>query len=123
MDYRTERGYFSAEFKKSVVLEFESGKRDIHELNNLYQIRGHSTILKWCRLYGSVKYPTMRKIKPSSTGKTEENILLTKQIYVLERELKEARLKQATLETLIDIAEEHYSIVIKKNFGGKQLFK
>jgi hypothetical protein len=41
------------------------------------------------------------------------------QIKVLERELKEARFKQAALETLIDIAERHYSIVIKKNSGGK----
>jgi hypothetical protein len=45
--------------------------------------------------------------------------LLRKQVSVLTRDLKDARLKQATLETLIDIAERHYSISIKKNTGGR----
>jgi len=50
----------------------------------------------------------------------DEKTLLRNQVMVLEKELKEARWKQATLETLIDVAERHYSIVIKKNFGRKQ---
>lgn len=122
MSYLKTGRYFAENIKKSVVVELESGKRDVDELKKLYQIRGHSTILGWCRLYGKNNKTAMNKINTKSSS-SEENTLLTKQIYVLERDLKESRLKQATLETLIDIAEKHYSIVIKKNFGGKQLTK
>ncbi len=120
MGYRTKRGGFTEAFKRSAVLEFEAGKKDIRELSHIYGIKGHSTILKWCRRYGGNRYPIMRK---SPIKKDEQTLLLLNQVKLLERELKEARLKQATLETLIDIAERHYSIDIKKNTGGKPSIK
>jgi len=122
MDFRTERGYFSDDFKRAVVAEIESGKRIVSEVESTYGILGHSTILKWLRKYGEKGYGTMKK--SCSDGikihGNDENALLRNQIKVLEKELKESRWKQATLETLIDIAEHHYSIVIKKNSGRKR---
>ncbi len=121
MEERDSRGYFTEEFRRSIVAEIESGVLSCAEVSKRYSIRGHSTILKWCRQYGGNQYPIMSR--PQKTGvvlKTDQVLLLQNQVKVLERELREARLKQATLETLIDIAERHHSINIKKNSGGKQ---
>ncbi len=125
MDFRTERGYFTEEFKRRVVSKVETGRCTIKELNATHRIQGHSTILKWCRLYGGKKYPMMRRTITELRGirGDDEKVLLRNQIKVLEQELKEARWKQATLETLIDIAERHHSIVIKKNTGQERLTK
>jgi transposase-like protein len=121
MKYRDHRGYFTEEAKRAIVMAFESGKSDIKSLCAAHGITGHSTIIRWCRRYGERSYPIMERspIEKLPIPKNEETTLLLSQIRVLERELKEARFKQATLETLIDIAERHYSIDIKKNSGGK----
>jgi transposase len=109
-------------FRKRIVEKIESGQLTAHEAQKRYHILGHSTILKWCRRYGQHRYP-VSFTRPPSMPSTEQkkNRLLQHKVRLLEQELKEARLKQATLETLIEIAEEQHSIVIKKNSGGKPL--
>lgn len=125
MDLRNNRGKFEEEFKRKIVEEIEAGKRRGSDICLEYGIKGHSTLLKWCRKYGGNQDPMINKERKISSLslKDDKVLLLQNQVKVLERELKEARLKQATLETLIDIAENHYSISIKKNSGGKQLIK
>ena len=122
MNHRDKRGRFTEEFRRWAVSEVESGTQSSVALSREYGIRGHSTLLKWCRRYGGNEYPIMKKTTKdvARSVKDDRALLLQNQVKMLERELKEARLKQATLETLIDIAERHYSISIKKNIGGKQ---
>ena len=125
MDERNNRGNFTEDFKRKIVTEIELGTRSRNDVIISYGIQGHSTILKWCRQYGGNPYPIMRKTSNTIaiSNKDDQVLLLQNQIKGLERELKESRLKQATLETLIDIAERHHSIIIKKNTGGKQSIK
>lgn len=125
MGERNNRGEFNEEFKRKIVTEIELGARSGKDVSIEYGIKGHSTILKWCRLYGGNQYAIMSRPKKAGTVslKDDQVLLLQNQVKVLERELREARLKQATLETLIDIAERHHSITIKKNSGGKPLIK
>ena len=125
MQLRDNRGEYSDEFKRFVVSEIESGKRNPKDLNQAYGIQGHSTILKWCRKYGGNHYPMAKRTSNDSAikGKDDETALLRNQVKLLQKDLDESRLKQATLETLIDIAEKHYSIRIKKNSGAKPPIK
>lgn len=122
MEARNSRGEFSEEFKRKIVAEIELGKRIGKDVSFEYGIKGHSTIMKWCRRYGGNQYSIMSR--PRKEGmpnlKDDQVLLLQNQVKVLERELREARFKQATLETVIDIAERRYSINIKKKCGGKQ---
>lgn len=115
---------FPESFRKRVVKGIESGKLTAIEVRNRYHILGHSTILKWCRRYGQHKYPvTKARSMPMSTEERKKVRILQHKIRLLEQELQESLLKQATLETLIEIAEETHSITIKKNSGGKRLKK
>ena len=118
--------HFSEEFKRWSVMALESGEITKDGLKAQYGITGHTTILKWCRLYGKKEYPLRSLEKGLDTQiSREERTLqgLRNQVTILERELKDSRLRQATLETLVDVAEKHYSIRIKKNCGGKRLSK
>jgi transposase len=113
---------FPETLRRRVVEAIESGKTTAVEVKRRYHIHGHSTILKWCRRYGRDKYPvTYTRSTLMITGEQKNTRILQNKIRLLERELNESRLKQATLETLIEIAEETHSITIKKNFGGKRL--
>jgi transposase-like protein len=126
MTERDERGFFTEEFRRWAVSVVESGEQDVVSFSYSHGIRGHSTIMKWCRRYGGKEYPVMAKKQKNGVEHIQDNRqlqLLRNQVKVLESELKEARLKQATLETLIDIAEQHYPIRLKKNTGGKRLSK
>ena len=117
MRKRAPQCYFTEEFKRSAVSKVESGEQNTTELSSQYGIRGHSTILRWCRRYGGNQHTFMAEKQKKDIAVPKEDFeieLLRKQVSVLTRDLKDARLKQATLETLIDIAERHYSISIKK---------
>jgi hypothetical protein len=44
---------------------------------------------------------------------------LEKKVRDLESALANAHVKNIALESLIEVAEEHYEVDFKKNFGGK----
>ena len=107
---RDEEGHFPEEFRRWAVSAMERGEISATELSVQYGIRGHSTVLKWCRRYGGNTYPIMRKMRDLSSNLSEgERKLqeLQNQVKIMERELKDSRLRQATLETLIEVAEQH----------------
>lgn len=125
MEIREIRNGFTVEFKRWVVSEIAAGKKNRHEVCQEYGIQGHSTIQKWFYRYGGNQDLSMSSPSQPSSQKDsdKQSLLLRNQVKALERELKESRLKQVVLETLIDIAERHYSISIKKNTGGKLSIK
>jgi len=45
---------------------------------------------------------------------------LGKEIRKLKTALADEHIKTIALESLIEVADEHYKIDIKKNFGGKE---
>ena len=94
MGERNARGYFTEEFRKWAVSAIEAGELSSIELHSRYGIRGHSTLLKWCRQYGGNQYPIMRTVQKSDSGITKEErqiLLLRNQVKALESELKESR--------------------------------
>ncbi len=119
---RDKRGYFPEEFRRWAVTKVESGELSVEEINRDYGIQGHSTVVKWCRRYGTKQYPVGPQRASAERASPEERKIhvLRSQVKVLERELKEARLKQATLESLVEVAEQRYGIVVKKNYGGRR---
>jgi transposase-like protein len=123
--FRTGR-FFTEEFRRAIISAISAGEISSSEAKLRYGIKGHSTILKWYKRYGQGQEGVMnahRKGKISEKDEKSELQLLQNQNRLLEIELREARLKQAVFETLIDIAEREYSIEIKKNFGQKWLKK
>jgi len=118
---------YNEEVRRKIVSAIESGIMSVREAEQEYGILGHSTILRWLRQYGNSGVSIMssrgKNTKRPFSSDEQKILFLSNQIKVLEQQLKDARMKQATLETLIEVAEQHYSINIKKNSGGKQSSK
>jgi len=123
MGIRTDESmYFTEVFKKSVVAMIENGTITHKEANLKYNIRGHSTILKWCRKYGNGTYS--RQVTASKEivmNKDEYEIIrLKNENRLLKQELEDARMKNTVLDTFVDIAEKELGIPIRKKYGVKQ---
>jgi predicted transcriptional regulator len=76
--------------------------------------------------YPAIKYiektyvPQVNVTLPLMTEKEKQKLqTLEEHIKGLEKQLEQAQIKNITLETLIDVAEQQYQIPIRKNSGAK----
>ena len=104
---------FSEEFKRTVVQDYEKGQFSVLELSQLYQL--HTTIIyRWIQKYSSYN---KRKIKVVEMADSSKQKLkdLHKRIEELERIVGQKQLNIDFLEKMIELANAHYRIDIKKN--------
>jgi len=109
--------YFSEEFKKKIVKELERNLVTIAEISREYEV-SRGAIYKWLYKYSTLKKKGMKQVIESES--------LTKKLQSSKEEIKELKSiigeKQIIIEfqeKLIELAEQHYKIDIKKNFGSK----
>lgn len=113
---------YSLAFKQKVVSEIESGRFNVHQARKVYDMRGCGTIEGWIRKFG--KNHLLGKIVRIEMKNEKDRIKeLEKEKRELESALAQAHLKNLTLESLIEAAEEHYQVDLKKNFGEKAFKK
>lgn len=112
---------YTEEFKQTVIKAIRSGQMSKHRARMFYKIGGKMTIDKWLASKSkSVKldsrimaiYQAERMDKQTPKNKKQSN-----QAVDNPKDLEDAKLRIAFLEALIDIAEDHYRIDIKKTLG------
>ena len=122
---RTQKDY-SLSFKLSVVKEIESGELSISGSLRKYGIQSHSTVLNWCRKYGTFDRELfvngMHKKTPEQRiyELEQENQRLTRCNTYLESRLTESEDKAAILDKVIELAEKEYLLPIRKNSSPDQ---
>ncbi|MDL2239714.1 transposase [Bacteroidales bacterium OttesenSCG-928-K03] len=115
---RKETLRYSDSFKRQVVEEVSRGS-SIAEVNRRYCIRGAMTVNRWLKQYGredlltEIIYVKMRKEIDRIKELEEEN-------KRLKLALADAVLAKDALETLVEVANEHYSTDLKKNLSMKR---
>ena len=112
----------SRDVAKDVIL----GLKSIMEISRELSI-DRNTIAKWVKTYRNsimqinqnLSLPEMKKEKGkvSSRAKLEA---LEKENKLLKKQLFESNLKHEALNIMIDLAEDHYGIGVRKNSGAKQ---
>lgn len=114
---------YSEEFKWRVVKEVLEGRYSKEEAKRIYGIRGKSAVLYWMRQFSGVT--DYRKggiplcdIEPMESSK--ELRLLQQRITELEQERDRERLRADLWQKMVELAEEHLKIDIKKKFGARQ---
>ena len=114
-----EKLYYSQAFKQKVVQEIESGKLNKNQANELYGIKGGSTINCWIKKMG--KNHLINKIVRIEL-KDEPSKLkqLKHHTRELEKALAAAHLKISAYETYIEVVEEELGSGLKKKFELKQ---
>lgn len=119
-----QRQQFSSEFKSSVLKKVCSGELTGLEASKQYGI-GRSTIYRWLSKLSSCSNNINLEIENAtnlSKNKKDQpdRELLEHKIRALEASLEEARLRVEAYQTMIEIAEQEFSIQIGKKSGTKQ---
>ena len=128
---------YPLEIRLAAIGEYRSGVSR-KEIAFKYSIRDPTVISHWIRNFEAKKQSSVSikplKLKKRSIKMTENESELSKRIKELERVLKqkESELKEKekelkheqthrrAMEILIELADEHYNIDIRKNSGTKQ---
>jgi transposase-like protein len=112
-------------------MEVMTGLKGVLEASRDYNIDRH-VVSHWVKRFGSevLKRQTKERVSSHSmeTEKSTKNEaefetqiqLLEEENKQLRKKLLESNLQAEALTTLIDLAEEHYGIPLRKNSGAKQ---
>jgi transposase-like protein len=112
----------STDFKRKVVLEVLSGKLTKEAARRVYDVRGKSSINDWIRQFGNEFGPIINPdvSLPSMVNETETIDQLKAKLKELQKELDLSKERSGLLESVIEVAEEHFKIDIRKKSGAKQ---
>jgi transposase-like protein len=107
--------YYTKEFKRSLVSEYEKGLYSVAQLSKLHGIRVQ-TIYSWIHKLSTFNAQGARivEMKDSTTQKVKE---LQRKVKELERIVGQKQITIDYLEKMIEIAKEDFDIDIKKNFN------
>lgn len=110
---------YSMAFKQKVVQEIEERQISIYKAQKIYDIKGSRTIQQWIRRFGK-KDLLPRMVRIEMKDEQDKVKRLEKRIRELESALADEHLNKICLESLIEVAEKHYGVDFKKNFGQNQ---
>jgi transposase len=110
---------YELSLKRKICEELLSGQITIGDLAKKYNVAGSGTIGRWLKWYQAEQQELVSSsaMNPSQINENSDENKSDKKI---EEELRLAKAKIATLETMIDIAEEQFNIEIRKKSGTKQ---
>lgn len=113
------RRTFSESFKIKKVRELESGQTRICEVVKEYLVSATS-VYNWLNKYGMSKVKKPERLIIESNSDTTKIQELRKRIAELERTVGQKQVQLDFKEKMIELAEEHYGVDIKKKFIEKQ---
>src|SRR5690554_6367838 len=104
---------FSENFKKEKVREIEQGVTKVSEISKREEVTTRN-VDRWMAKFGSMKGKKERLIVENQSD-TVQLLDLRKKIAELERLVGQKQILLEFHEKMIDLAEEHYGVAIKKN--------
>jgi hypothetical protein len=93
--------------KEQIISEYLTGDQGFRALGEKYRIKAR-TIQTWVRAYRKRRAPLSIAIQAEQS------------VEQLQKQLKQAQLKNELLEEMLRLSEEHTGIDIRKKFGTKQ---
>lgn len=111
---------YSNAFKLKVISEIESGKYTMHQAKQVYDIGGMGTISYWLKKYGK-NHLLNKVVRIQMKNEADKIKQLKNEKQELESALAQAHVKIVCLESLVECAEQEFSVDLKKNFGTKPL--
>lgn len=109
------RRTFSDTFKRDKVREIEVGLVSVTELSKQYGV-SDTAIYYWIRKFG-VEKKTPERLIIESISDTRALKELKERIAELERLVGQKQIEVEYYRKMIDLAQEHYGIAIKKNYS------
>jgi len=104
---------YSEDFKRSIVSEYERGESSVLELSRRYQL-AFQNIYRWIERYSLYNKKGYILVEKSKSKQAELSEALGR-IKDLEQLIGQKQIELEYLEKLIELADAHYGISIKKN--------
>jgi transposase len=112
----TKRVQLSPQQQRQVASAIVEGRMTVREAQAAHNIAYSGTVRRWVRVYKQQNRELAALHQRSSDMSPSPDTTSNEQ----DKQLQEARLKIAALETMIDIAEQQFNISIRKKSGAKQ---
>lgn len=109
---------FSEGFKKKKVKEIEQKLTTVTEVSRAFEVR-KSSIYKWIEKYSST-YSKQERVIVEAESDTKKLLELQAKIAELERVIGQKQVQLDFKDKIIELAEIHYGIDIKKNSENMQ---
>lgn len=121
---RTKRNWHlkhDPDFKRQVALEYLESGRSARQIAAKYRTVDFTQVAAWARAL-KTELKLKASLNPSSVAspRRKDVILDSAEYQDLKKQLETAKLRIAGLETMIDIADEHLGVQIRKKYGTKQ---
>lgn len=118
----TSKRYSDAE-KLELIHAFNSSGMSMDQFARINGM-GHSTLSRWLFNFAELTSVTdkalMKNSKNNGSFKSKQELVLEDKIRNLEKALEHEKLRSLAYSTMIDVAEEHFGIEIRKKPGAKQ---
>lgn len=114
-----QRRTFSNQFKQQKVREIETGRAKISEICRQYEVSA-TAVSRWLRKFGTMEKDKPERMIVESQSDSVQLLELKKEIAELQRIIGQKQLVIDFQNKMIEVAEEHYGIEIKKKPSGLQ---
>ena len=111
---------YEISFRRWLVCQIDTGNISIQDARDRFHFSptDHRRIIKrWQERYSDELHLTLQAM---SSKDRADNAKLEQRIKELEKQLELAQMKDVAMNTMIDIAEKEYKLVIRKKSGPKQ---
>ena len=124
----TIRKHYSIEEKLSLLRDYHNSGKSLYAFSKEQGISNPCMLGKWVRKYDIQTESLTLQAEPIDSDMAnrdkesykEENAQLKKRIKELEKALAFSKLETEARDLMIDIAESHFNIPIRKKSGAKQ---
>jgi len=112
-----EQRYFSENFRRSRVKEYEEGQTSVSEICRVYKV-SKSAVYKWIRKYSAHYQKRITKVVEEKS-ETRKRIALEQKVKDLEQFIGRQQVQLKYYEKLLELARERYNLDLEKNSGWK----
>ena len=109
---------YSEAFKLQVVREMEKDGLSQATIQRKYDIPSNNTIRNWLKKYGK-QHLYAKVVRGEKIDERNRIKRLEQEKRELEKALAQTQIKLLAMESLVEVANEHYHTDLKKNFGPK----
>lgn len=115
--FKRERRYFSEDFRRSRVKEYEQGQTSVSEICRMYEVSA-TAVYKWIRKYSLHYQKSITKIVEEKS-ETRKRQALEQKVKELEQFIGRQQVQLKYYEKLLELAQQRYDIDLEKNFDWK----
>ncbi len=117
--FKRERRYFSEDFRRARVKEYEEGRVTVREICRAYDV-SDTAVYYWIRKYSAHYQKGVVKIVEEKS-EAQKRLALEKKVQELERLIGQQQVQIKYYEKLLEIAQAHYNVDFEKNSDWKSL--